>query len=86
MDPEESWHKSSFSGSGNCVEIGIRPDAVLVRHTRNRRGASLAFSPSEWLAFLQGVRAGEFDIPQGPVALSVLSADVQAQKRSRDRA
>jgi Domain of unknown function (DUF397) len=58
------WRKSSYSGSnGNCVEVSASTDGnhVFVRNTRDRDSAVLDFTPSEWDAFLDGARAGEFD-------------------------
>jgi Domain of unknown function (DUF397) len=52
---------SSFSTTGNCVEVAL--DAVIsVRHSTRRDGATLTFTPAEWEAFIQGVKAGEFDL------------------------
>jgi hypothetical protein len=34
---------------------------VGVRHSRDRGGPVLRFTPDEWFAFLGGVRNGEFD-------------------------
>lgn len=69
-DPQscvEVWRKSTFSGSatqGECVEFGVDADDgnVRVRDTKDRDGAVLSFTPGEWTAFLEGVRAGEFDL------------------------
>ena len=59
----ENWFKSSFSGvSGNCVEIAVLADGVAVRDSKDPAGPALRFTPMEWLAFLAGVRAGEFDL------------------------
>jgi hypothetical protein len=58
------WRKSSYSGSnGNCVEVAASTDGnhVFVRNTRDRAGAVLDFTPSEWDAFLAGACDGEFD-------------------------
>lgn len=63
MNPESEWYKSSFSGSGNCVEVKMDADAVSVRHTRDRDGSLLTFSIPEWNAFVAGVHAGEFSVP-----------------------
>jgi Domain of unknown function (DUF397) len=59
------WHKSSFSGSngGACVEVARNlPGIVAVRDSKDREGPALVFTPGEWLAFLDGVRADEFDL------------------------
>ncbi|XVQ84166.1 DUF397 domain-containing protein [Microbispora siamensis] len=57
------WRKSSFSGSGNnCVEVATNlPGLVAVRDSKDRSGPVLAFAPSEWSAFIAGVKNGEFD-------------------------
>jgi hypothetical protein len=59
------FRKSSRSGSeGNCVEVSTNLiDVVAVRDTKDRDGGTLVFTPSEWSAFLDGVRQGEFDLP-----------------------
>jgi hypothetical protein len=57
------WRKSSFSGGngGGCVEVaGNLPGIVAVRDSKDREGPALVFTPGEWRAFLDGVRAGEF--------------------------
>ena len=57
------WRKSSRSGSnGQCTEVMNAGSAILVRDTKARSGPTLSFTPSEWTAFLEGVREGEFDI------------------------
>jgi Domain of unknown function (DUF397) len=58
-----AWHKSSRSSpSGdNCVEVAFAGAAVAVRDTKNREAAMLVFTGEEWTAFLDGVKAGEFD-------------------------
>jgi len=58
------WHKSTFSNGngGNCLEHARLPDGSrAVRHSKHPEGPSLIFTPSEWEAFIQGVRSGEFD-------------------------
>lgn len=61
------WTKSSYSngnGGSNCVEIakccGLH---VLVRDSKAGGSGEpiLTFTRAEWLAFLAGVKAGEFD-------------------------
>jgi Domain of unknown function (DUF397) len=59
------WRKSSFSGSngGGCVEVARNlPGVVAVRDSKDREGPALVFTPDEWRAFLDGVRAAEFDL------------------------
>jgi hypothetical protein len=55
------WRKSTFSGSNGCVEVAFAGEQVAVRDSKDQSGAVLTFSPTEWEAFLAGVRHGEFD-------------------------
>jgi hypothetical protein len=58
------WRKSSRSGSsGNCVEVADNlPEVVAVRDSKNPGGPALTFTPAVWQAFVEGAKAGEFDI------------------------
>jgi Domain of unknown function (DUF397) len=60
---EPHWVKSSFSyANGMCVEVaGLSDDVIMVRDSKNAKGAVLGFTPGEWDAFVGGVRNGEFD-------------------------
>jgi hypothetical protein len=61
--PDSNFRKSSFSASGNCVEVGRERDGtVMVRDTKNASQQALRFSRSEWIAFLSGVKCNEFDV------------------------
>ena len=65
QDSDESHYRvSSYSGSGNCVEVALeRPDAlVAVRHSRRRNEPPLLFNRDEWKAFVAGVQNHEFDL------------------------
>jgi len=60
---DSSWVKSSLSMSnGNCVEVAsLSGGGIGVRDSKDTEGPVLRFTPSEWQAFLGGVRNGEFD-------------------------
>jgi hypothetical protein len=47
------WRKSSYSGTsgGSCVELAQSASGVLVRDTKNRDGATLAFTADAWRVF-----------------------------------
>jgi hypothetical protein len=66
------WTKSRASGNSGCVEVSTDGEAVLLRDSKDRRGPILAFTVYEWVAFLAGVRAGEFDL--GGTALAGVAA------------
>jgi hypothetical protein len=60
------WRKSTASQvNGDCVEVAANAEAVRVRDSRAPHGAVLAFSRTEWRAFLAGARGGESDSPEG---------------------
>ena len=59
---ENGWHVSSFSASGNCVEVWRSGHSIQVRHSQNQQGPMLTFSEGEWKAFVLGVKDGQFDI------------------------
>jgi len=61
-----SWIKSSYSGptGGNCVEVAFLADGdVAMRNSRDPDGPALIFTRTEWDAFLDGARDGEFGVP-----------------------
>ena len=66
FDPERAdmvWRKSSLSVDGQCVEVAITAEWVALRRSYSPSGPVLTFTPSEWAAFVGGVRLGEFDGP-----------------------
>ena len=50
---------SSFCSFGSCVEVGRSPDGGV--RMRDATKQALTFSDEEWVAFVAGVKAGEFD-------------------------
>lgn len=64
-DPPEllKWRKSSASATGECVEVAFGAKSAYVRDSNSPGGAVLEFSRSDWVAFVEGVRRGEFDWP-----------------------
>jgi Domain of unknown function (DUF397) len=57
------WKKSSWSNSGNCVEVAFASGHVLIRDSKDAGGPVLATSPLAWVALLAGIREAEFDLP-----------------------
>lgn len=59
MSESLKWIKSSYSASGNCVEVAGQPGRVLVRDTKqNGIGPVLRFAPGAWKRFADRVRSG----------------------------
>lgn len=56
------FRKSSYSVyKGKCVEARYVDDSIIVRHSVFTE-TQIQFSTSEWEAFIEGVKAGEFDL------------------------
>jgi hypothetical protein len=56
------WVKASRSGGdNNCVEMRRRADVVEVRDSKHPDGPTLGYTPSEFAAWLDGAKKGEFD-------------------------
>lgn len=58
-----TWHISTHSGSNNaCVAAARRPGGhVAVRNSNTPDDGIVTFTPTEWDAFIAGVKDGEFD-------------------------
>lgn len=58
-----TWHKSSLSAdTGNCVEVAHLPDGTTaIRDSKAPDGPILTFNATEWRAFVEGAKTGEFD-------------------------
>ncbi|MGK5677743.1 DUF397 domain-containing protein [Actinoplanes sp. URMC 104] len=57
------WRTSSkSSSSGQCVEVMVTDDAVLVRDSKDRSKPPHAYTHGEWAAFVGGVKDAEFDL------------------------
>ncbi len=67
MRVKAAWFKSTRSnsnGTGGCVEVKAGPH-ILVRDSKQNGDlmqVRLSFTPGEWQAFIDGVKAGEFDL------------------------
>lgn len=58
-----TWRRSNRCINAGCVEVGATGGAVLVRDSKLDDSQVLSFTPQEWTAFIEGVKAGEFDHP-----------------------
>jgi hypothetical protein len=62
MTDSTPWIKASASGqNGECVEQRRHAGLVEVRDSKDRSGPVLRFHPTEFAAWLDGARTGEFD-------------------------
>ena len=56
-----AWRISTRSGGGDCVEVAAVDGSVAFRHSRRPDEATIVYTASEWRAFVEGVKDGEFD-------------------------
>jgi hypothetical protein len=60
------WRTSSYSSGngGQCIQVAHSlPDAIVaVRDSKDPQGPSLAFTPGNWQAFTDQVKAGVLDL------------------------
>lgn len=58
-----TWRKASYSSSngGACVEVAEIPAAVAVRDSKDPDGPKLAFTATEWKAFVRRAKSGRYD-------------------------
>jgi hypothetical protein len=57
------WIRSSFCEATNCVEVKDIGTTVLLRDTVVPE-AFVIIGQRDWADFIQGVKAGEFDLPE----------------------
>jgi hypothetical protein len=61
------WKKSSWSAqNGHCVEVAeLSASRIGVRHSEDNGPGRpvLTFAREEWVNFLLGIKAGDFDLP-----------------------
>jgi hypothetical protein len=57
------WKRSSRCDPhrDNCVEVAALPGAAAVRDSSAPDGPVLVYTRTEWLAFIEAVKRGEFD-------------------------
>ncbi len=54
------WRRSSACEAGACLEMARSDDVVLIRRS-DAPETILRISVPEWIAFLAGTKAGDFD-------------------------
>jgi hypothetical protein len=60
---EERFRRSSFCSRNCCVEVANDEQERQIRLRNSANAAAIVvFSHQEWRAFLEGVKAGEFEV------------------------
>jgi hypothetical protein len=56
------WRKAQRSvNNGACVELAPAGGKVAIRDSKDPNGPVLVYTATEWHAFLDGAKNGEFD-------------------------
>jgi len=45
-----------------CVMVGKKDGTVAIRDSKDASKTTLVFNEAEWIAFMKGVKSGEFDL------------------------
>lgn len=53
------WRKSSFSVNGDCVEVALQGDSVLVRDSKNPDSGAISFPRSVWRDFIEVIKGSD---------------------------
>jgi hypothetical protein len=56
MSESLTWVKSSYSSTGNCVEVVLQAGRVLIRDTKDQTGPVLSLSAASWRRFTGQVK------------------------------
>jgi hypothetical protein len=56
-----AWRRSSRCSSSTCVEVGRLNYDVVLRDSKIEQSPLLRYTTEEFRAFVEGVKAGEFD-------------------------
>jgi hypothetical protein len=55
-----SWRVAQRCNGGQCVRIAAHGDDIVIGHTEDH-DAAISYTRAEWLAFVEGIKQGEFD-------------------------
>ena len=55
------WRKSSYSVTGECVEVADLDENIAIRNSNDPDAGTLVVHRAEMAAWIAGVKAGEFD-------------------------
>ncbi len=62
----DGFRRSSFCGGGDCVEVALLASGgVALRDSKEPVATGHTFTQDEWVSFIRGVKAGEFDFDGG---------------------
>lgn len=58
---ELNWRVALTCNGGECVQVAPQGSRIIIGDSKNPGGPVLAYSRTEWNAFVDGIRQGDFD-------------------------
>lgn len=56
-----AWRSATRCAAGDCMEVGASDGMIAVRDSKDTAGPVFFYTPTEWAAFVEGVKSGDFD-------------------------
>jgi hypothetical protein len=56
-----AWRVARDCDGGSCIRVAPHEGMIVIGDTKNPDGPVLFYSHDEWLAFVKGIRQGDFD-------------------------
>ena len=58
---ELNWQVAQKCNGGACIRVASHGEQIVIGDSKNPGGPILTYSRSEWTAFVDGIREGDFD-------------------------
>ena len=59
---EVAWRVARDCNGGSCVQVAApSQDKILIGDSKRSDGLAMSYSRDEWVAFVQGIKEGDFD-------------------------
>jgi Domain of unknown function (DUF397) len=56
-----AWRVARDCDAGTCISVAPHKGMIVIGDTKNPDGPVLSYNHDEWLAFVRGIRQGDFD-------------------------
>lgn len=56
-----NWRVALRCNGGACIRVAPRGSQIIIGDSKSPNGPVLTYSRDEWLAFVDGIRQGDFD-------------------------
>jgi predicted secreted Zn-dependent protease len=61
MLAELNWQVARECNGGACIQVAAQGEQIVIGDSKNPKGPILTYSRTEWDAFANGLRQGDFD-------------------------